>query len=100
MSTDGVYDIEKQSLETHVTLCSERYKRLEDRFNVLEVRLEKLTDEVHAMKKKQEENMSELKELIQRGSDNRFRAVAAASATIVAALISALAFVITKIPAH
>ena len=98
VSTDGVYDIEKQSLETHVTLCSERYKRLEDRFNVLEVRLDKLTQEVHEMKKKQQEDMNELKHLIQKGGDNRFRAVAAASATIVAALISALAFVITKLP--
>ena len=41
--------------------------------------------------------MDELKELIQKSSDSRFRAVVAASATIVAALISALAFVITKI---
>ena len=98
MASDSVYDIEKQSLETHVTLCSERYKRLEDRFNVLEVRLEKLSEEVHEMKRKQAEDMDELKELIQHGSDHRFKAIVADSATIVAALISALAYVISRLP--
>lgn len=96
--SESVYDIEKTSLETHVTLCSERYRRLEDKFAVLEVRLEKLSEEVGEMKKKQAEDMSELKELIQRGSDNRFKAIAASAATIVAALISALAYVISRLP--
>ena len=96
--SDLVYDIEKQNLETHVTLCSGRYKRLEDKFSVLEIRLEKMSIEFSEMKKKQSDDMDELKELIQRASDNRFKAVAAASATIVAALISALAFLVTKIP--
>ena len=98
MSGDNVvYDIEKDNLETHVTLCSERYKRLEDKFNVLEVRLDSLAKDVHEMKKKNEENMNELKALIQTGSDNRFKAVVAASATITAALISALAYVVSRL---
>ena len=50
------------------------------------------------MKKKQSEDMNELKELIQNSSDNRFKAIVAASATIVAALISALAYVISRLP--
>lgn len=96
MSENAVYDIEKQSLETHVTLCSERYRRLEDKFDVLEVRLEKLSEEVAEMKKKQAEDMDEIKALIQKSSDNRFKAVVAASGTIVAALITALAYIATK----
>lgn len=98
MSESNVYDIEKEHLETHVTLCAERYKRLEDKFAVLEMRLEKLSEEVGDMKKTQAEDMDELKKLIQKSSDNRFRAIVAASATIVAALISALAYVIAKLP--
>lgn len=97
MSDTVVYDIEKENLETHVTLCSERYKRLEDKFQVLEVRLDSLSKEFADMKKKNEENMSELKTIIQNSSDNRFKAVVAASATIVAALISALAYILTRL---
>jgi predicted nuclease with TOPRIM domain len=96
--SDYVHDIEKSSLDAHVTLCSERYRRLEDKFAVLEVRLEKLSDEVSAMKTKQQEDMEEIKTLIQQGSDNRFKAIVAGSATIVAALISALAYVISRLP--
>jgi predicted nucleic acid-binding Zn-ribbon protein len=97
MSDTVVYDIEKENLETHVTLCSERYKRLEDKFQVLEVRLDGLSKEFADMKKNNEENMSELKTIIQNSSDNRFKAVVAASATIVAALISALAYILTRL---
>ncbi len=93
-----VHDIEKTSLDAHVTLCSERYRRLEDKFAVLEVRLEKLSSEVADMKTKQQEDMEEIKTLIQQGSDNRFKAIVAGSATIVAALISALAYVISRLP--
>jgi hypothetical protein len=96
MSDSVVYDIEKENLETHVTLCSERYKRLEDKFQVLEVRLDGLSREFADMKKKNEENMNELKAIIQTSSDNRFKAVVAASATIVAALISALAYILVR----
>ena len=96
--TEIVHDIEKTSLDAHVTLCSERYRRLEDKFDVLEVRLEKLSGEFSEMKKKQQEDMEELKELIQKSSDSRFKAVVAAAATIVAALISALAYVIARLP--
>jgi predicted nucleic acid-binding Zn-ribbon protein len=97
MSDNAVYDIERDSLDAHVTLCAERYKRLEDKFAVLESRLDNLAKEVGDMKKSSDENMDELKELIQKSSDGRFKAVVAASATVVAALISALAYVITKI---
>lgn len=95
MANTAVYDIEKENLETHVTLCAERYKRLEDKFEVLEVRLDSLSKEFADMKKNNEENMSELKSIIQTGTDNRFKAVVAASATVVTAMISALAYVIT-----
>lgn len=95
MANTAVYDIEKENLETHVTLCAERYKRLEDKFEVLEVRLDSLSKDFADMKKKNEENMSELKSIIQTGTDNRFKAVVAASATVVTAMISALAYVIT-----
>ena len=99
MSGDNVvYDIEKENLETHVTLCSERYKRLEDKFNSLEVRLDHLAKDMAEMKKKQTEDMNELKGLIQQSSDVRFKAVVAASATIVAELISALAYIISRMP--
>lgn len=97
MSDNEIHNIERQNLDAHVTVCAERYKRLEDKFVVLDDRLTGLSTHVTDMKRKQEKNTDELKELIQQSSDSRFKAVVAASATVVAALISALAFVITKL---
>lgn len=97
MSDNFIHDIEKNSLDAHVTLCSERYRRLEDKFDSLDTRIEKLSSELVTMKEKQQEGMKELKELIQQSSDTRFKAVVASAGTIVAALISALAYVLTKV---
>lgn len=96
MSDNAIYDIEKDNLETHVTLCAERYRRLEDKFDVLEARLDRVVDEISSLKTKQAEDMNEIKSLIQNSGDIRFKALIAASGTIIAALISALAFILTK----
>lgn len=99
MSSDNnaVYDIEKENLETHVTLCAERYKRLEDKFLVLELRLERLCEDVKEAQDKNEKSLSELKHIIERGNDNRFKAIAAAGATVIAALISAIGYLILNV---
>lgn len=96
MSENAIYDIEKDNLETHVTLCAERYRRLEDKFDVLEARLDLVATEIASLKSKQAEDMNEIKKLIQTSSDVRFKALIAASGTIIAALISALAYILTK----
>ena len=41
-------DLEKQNLEAHVDLCSERYKGLHDRLSAIEVRLGKMNEEMTA----------------------------------------------------
>jgi|DEB19_MinimDraft_2_1074335.scaffolds.fasta_scaffold103883_2 hypothetical protein len=96
VSDNAIYDIERENLETHVTLCAERYRRLEDKFAVLEVRLDNVASEISALKTKQAEDMNEIKKLIQNSGDIRFKALIAASGTIIAALISALAYILTK----
>jgi hypothetical protein len=96
VSENAIYDIEKDNLETHVTLCAERYRRLEDKFDVLEARLDRVVDEIASLKTKQAEDMNEIKALIQGSSDIRFKAVIASAGTIIAALISALAYILTK----
>jgi len=96
VSDSAIYDIERENLETHVTLCAERYRRLEDKFAVLEVRLDNVATEISSLKIKQAEDMNEIKKLIQNSGDIRFKALVAASGTIIAALISALAYMLTK----
>jgi hypothetical protein len=69
---------------------------LEDKFDVIESRLDRVVDEIGSLKTKQAEDMNEIKALIQGSSDIRFKAVIASTGTIIAALISALAYILTK----
>ena len=39
-------ELEKQNLEAHVDLCSERYKGLHDRLSAIEMRLSKMNDDM------------------------------------------------------
>ena len=38
-------ELEKQNLEAHVDLCSERYKGLHDRLSAIEIRLAKMNED-------------------------------------------------------
>ena len=38
-------ELEKQNLEAHVDLCSERYKGLHDRLSAIELRLQKMNED-------------------------------------------------------
>ena len=39
-------ELEKQNLEAHVDLCSERYNRLHDRLSAIEVHLTKMNEKI------------------------------------------------------
>ena len=44
-------ELEKQNLEAHVDLCSERYKGLHDRLSAIEMRLAKMNEDMTAGQK-------------------------------------------------
>ena len=46
-------ELEKQNLEAHVDLCSERYKGLHDRLSAIEVRLAKMNEDMTQGQKSQ-----------------------------------------------
>ena len=43
-------DIESESLPTHVSLCQERYRRLEDRLESVENKLDEITRTIEQMR--------------------------------------------------
>lgn len=43
-------DIERQSLDAHVSICEIRYQNLEYRLGIVEEKLDNLTNEIHAVK--------------------------------------------------
>ena len=74
-------DLEKQNLEAHVDLCSERYKGLHDRLSAIEVRLGRMNEEMTA------------------GHKSQTKTIIATAGTVVAGLLSTVVVILMKMPA-
>jgi DNA anti-recombination protein RmuC len=79
-------DIEKESLEAHVELCSERYKSLHDKLDAVNLRLDK-----------QEKTLNIIADSISKMERGRNRQVMAWGAGIIAALAGAVGVLLLKV---
>ena len=73
-------DLERQNLEAHVDLCSERYKGLHDRLSAIEVRLGKMNEEMTA------------------GHKSQTKTIIATAGTVVAGLLSTVVVILMRMP--
>ncbi len=73
-------DLEKQNLEAHVDLCSERNKGLHDRLSAIEVRLSKMNEDMIA------------------GQKSSSKTIIATAGTVVAGLLSTVVVILMKMP--
>ena len=73
-------DLEKQNLEAHVDLCSERYKGLHDRLSAIEVRLGKMNEDMTT------------------GHKSQSKTIIATAGTVVAGLLSTVVVILMKFP--
>ena len=72
-------ELEKQNLEAHVDLCSERYKNLHDRLSAIEHRLSKISDDIKT------------------GHKANSKTVIAAAGTVIAGLLSTMVVLLIKL---
>ena len=73
-------ELEKQNLEAHVDLCSERYKGLHDRLSAIELRLGKMNEDMIA------------------GQKSSAKTIIATAGTVVAGLLSTVVVILMKMP--
>ena len=73
-------ELEKQNLEAHVDLCSERYKGLHDRLSAIEVRLAKMNEDMT------------------QGQKSQAKTIIATAGTVVAGLLSTVVVILMKMP--
>jgi pantothenate kinase len=73
-------ELEKQNLEAHVDLCSERYKGLHDRLSAIEIRLGKMNEEMT------------------QGHKSQTKTIIATAGTVVAGLLSTVVVILMKMP--
>ena len=75
----SIKDIEKQNLEAHVELCSERYKALHDKFDAVNHRLDK-----------QEAMLSEIRSAVISNDQTRNKQLMTWGGSLITLLISAV----------
>ena len=73
-------ELEKQNLEAHVDLCSERYKGLHDRLSAIEVRLGKMNEDMLV------------------GQKSSRTTIIATAGTVIAGLLSTMVVLLMKMP--
>ena len=73
-------ELEKQNLEAHVDLCSERYKGLHDRLSAIEIRLGKMHDDS------------------EKNHKSHTKTIIATAGTVVAGLLSTVVVILMRMP--
>ena len=88
---------ESTSLEMHVELCAERYSRLEEKFKLVEDRIDRLHDDFTSFKSENSKNMSEIKSMLTSAKDEKFKIMVTSTATVIVGLLAMLGYVITHL---
>lgn len=73
-------ELEKQNLEAHVDLCSERYKGLHDRLSAIEIRLSRMNEDMLV------------------GQKSSRTTIIATAGTVIAGLLSTMVVLLMKMP--
>jgi hypothetical protein len=89
---------EQTSLELHVELCAERYKRLEEKIGTVEDCLDRIHNDFSSFKVDNQKNLSEIKSLLSNAKDEKFKIMVTSTATVVVGLLAMLGYVINHIP--
>jgi hypothetical protein len=89
---------ENTNLELHVELCAERYKRLEEKFDSVEERLDHIHGDFNSFKQDNQRNMNEIKNMLSGAKDEKFKIMVTSTATVIVGLLALLGYVITHLP--
>lgn len=77
---------ESEDLATHVEICSIRYQGIQDKFETVDARLNSI-----------ERNLLEIKDMINRQGDAKFKSVVAALGSVIVAFLGLLGYVIVHL---
>lgn len=88
---------EATSLEMHVELCAERYSRLEEKFKLVEDRIDRLHDDFTNFKEENRQSCNEIKSMLTSAKDEKFKIMVTSTATVIVGLLAMLGYVITHL---
>ena len=89
-------NFKENTLKGHVQLCELRYKALEERLDNVESKLEKLENDVSALKTQTQQGFSEIKLLLERQNSSKQIQLIATFGTIITAVLGFIGYIIAK----
>ena len=87
---------EQTDLATHVEICAIRYQGIEDKFNVIERRLDKVETDISAIKTQMQTGFTEIKLLLERQNSSKQTTLITTAGTVIVAVLSVIGYLITR----
>jgi len=88
---------EEKDLATHVEICAIRYKSIQEKFDAVERRLDKVETDITAIKTQMQTGFSEIKLLISAQNNAKVVQTIATFGTIGAAILACIGYIIVKL---
>ena len=87
---------EETNLAAHVEICAIRYNQIQEKFDTVERRLDRLESDISNLKTQMQTGFTEIKLLLEQRNTIRQTQILASAATITVALIGAIGYYLTK----
>ena len=87
---------EETDLATHVEICSLRYQGIEDKFNVINHRLDKVENDISAIKAEMQTGFNDIKLLLERQNSSKQTTLITTVGTIIVAVIGVIGYLVTR----
>lgn len=89
---------ERDNLEIHVDLCTERYKQLEYRLSSVEHKIAEVNRDITEFKGEMRHNFDEIKAMLTAAKDQKFNTMVGAASGVIIALLGMMGYIITHLP--
>ena len=89
---------EREDLNVHVDICQMRYQQLEERIGRVEVTVAEINKDLQSFKTEVRENFDEIKALLGRAKDERFKTMVTASASVIVGLLGLIGYIVIHLP--
>lgn len=86
---------EERDLATHVEICAIRYQGIEDKFDAIGRRLDKVENDISLIKSQMTTGFTEIKLMLEKQSNSRFIQLTATIGTVTAAVLAVIGYIIT-----
>ena len=89
---------EREDLNVHVDICQMRYQQLEERIGRVEVTVAEINKDLQSFKTEVRENFDEIKAMLGRAKDERFKTMVTASASVIVGLLGLIGYIVIHLP--